>query len=293
MDTMNHKLASLLTLPLEEKIEISKEYIREWYVENDGKVFVSFSGGKDSTALLHLCRQLYDDIPAVYLDTGLEYPEIDVFAKSTENVVCLKAEMSYEEVTSKYGYSVFTKKISEAVERYQNSKKNQEDLAELRNKVGNDYLFLKDIPCKVSNKCCLVLKEEPLNNYISKTNRKPMVAILAEETMGRMRRYINEGVNQFKNAVSHPIIFWNEMDVKKYLLDNNVEYCNIYGDLRTYGEKRTMCMYCMRGIHLEKTHNHIDGLKNLHEDKYEYFMNTLGMKNIVNYLMKERSINDK
>ncbi len=45
------------------------------------KVYCSFSGGKDSTVLLHLCRVLFPDILAVFCSTGNEYPEIIRFVK--------------------------------------------------------------------------------------------------------------------------------------------------------------------------------------------------------------------
>jgi len=55
-------------------------------------VYVSFSGGLDSTVLLHIVRNyLYDDIPAVFADTGLEYPELVKFVKTFNNVTILKA----------------------------------------------------------------------------------------------------------------------------------------------------------------------------------------------------------
>lgn len=285
MEFMRKKeLVSLLNLSFEEKIKVSKEFIEDWYAVSNGMIFVSFSGGKDSTALLHLCRQLYHDIPAVYLETGIEYPEIDNFVKSTENVVCLKPSMSYEEVTGAYGYSIFTRKISDAVEIYQNSKKNEYDLAEFKNKVGENYFYLKDIPCKVSNKCCLTIKEEPLNRYKEQTNRKAIVGILAEESMGRMRSFMLDGINQYNNSISYPIAFWREAEVKQYLKENNVPYCHIYGDLETYGEKRTMCMYCMRGVHLEESPNRFERMKEHNNDKYNYFVKTLGMSEVLNFL---------
>lgn len=56
---------------LERKIRVTQTRIMEWYMRYDGQVFISFSGGKDSTVLLDLARRVYPDIPAVYVDTGL------------------------------------------------------------------------------------------------------------------------------------------------------------------------------------------------------------------------------
>ena len=74
---------------LEEKIKVSQMKILEWYRAYNGQVFTSFSGGKDSTVLLDLARQVCPDIPAVYVDTGLEYPELRDFVKTKDNVIWL------------------------------------------------------------------------------------------------------------------------------------------------------------------------------------------------------------
>ena len=70
------ELTRLQQLPLEDKVAITKIRIQEWYEHYNGNAYVSFSGGKDSTVLLTIARQVFSDIPAVYVDTGLEYPEI-------------------------------------------------------------------------------------------------------------------------------------------------------------------------------------------------------------------------
>ena len=57
---------------LERKVQVTQTRIIEWYMKYNGNVFVSFSGGKDSTVLLDLARKIYSDIPAVFVDTGLE-----------------------------------------------------------------------------------------------------------------------------------------------------------------------------------------------------------------------------
>jgi hypothetical protein len=54
---------------LEDKIEAAKKIIKRYYDENNGNVFVSFSGGKDSTVLLHIARSVYPDIKGVYSNT--------------------------------------------------------------------------------------------------------------------------------------------------------------------------------------------------------------------------------
>ena len=58
---------------LERKIQLTAERIRAWYEWWDGQVYISFSWGKDSTVLLDIVRNVcgYDDIPAVFVDTGL------------------------------------------------------------------------------------------------------------------------------------------------------------------------------------------------------------------------------
>ena len=70
------RLKELQALSLERKIQITQTRIMEWYYRYSGKVYVSFSGGKDSTVMLDLARRAFPDIPAVFVNTGLEYPEI-------------------------------------------------------------------------------------------------------------------------------------------------------------------------------------------------------------------------
>lgn len=75
------QLKDLQSKTLKEKIQISSARIIEWYERWNGQVYVSFSGGKDSVVLLHLVRRLYPDVLGVYMDTGLEYPELREFVK--------------------------------------------------------------------------------------------------------------------------------------------------------------------------------------------------------------------
>lgn len=119
------ELIQMQSLPLEIKIKMTERRIQEWYEHWDGDVYVSFSGGKDSTVLLDIARRLYPDIEAVYSDTGLEYPEIREFVKTVDNVTWIKPDKTFKEVVREYGYPMFSKEVSNDVDgarRYISSK---------------------------------------------------------------------------------------------------------------------------------------------------------------------------
>ena len=81
----------------------------------DGKVSVSWSAGKDSTVLLDLARRAFPNIPAVFVDTGLEYPEIRKFAKSVPNVTWLRPELTFTKVIGQYGFPVISKDVAKRI----------------------------------------------------------------------------------------------------------------------------------------------------------------------------------
>ena len=70
-------------LPLDVKVRMTKQRIREWVdVFGIDGVYVSFSGGKDSTVLLHIAKQIYPDIKAAFVDT-LEYAKAKGVTRTT------------------------------------------------------------------------------------------------------------------------------------------------------------------------------------------------------------------
>ena len=106
-------------LPLSIKVRMSLTRIREWVHEyGEEGVYVSYSGGKDSTVLSHLVDEAFPDnkIPRVFVDTGLEYPEIRQWAFKEPRIVILKPTMNFKKVIEKYGYPFPTKEVSECVD---------------------------------------------------------------------------------------------------------------------------------------------------------------------------------
>ena len=102
------------SLPLRAKVGMTMNRIIEWYEHFSGDVCVSFSGGKDSTVLAHLVHDFYPDVPLVFANTGLEYPEIQAFARKM-GAVFVRPKMSFSEVISKYGYPIISKENAEAI----------------------------------------------------------------------------------------------------------------------------------------------------------------------------------
>jgi len=290
-------------LSLEVKIELSKKRIRDWYEYWDGNVFVSFSGGKDSTVLLWLARQVYEDIPAVFYNTGLEYPEIVKFVKTFDNIEIRRPSMTFGSVLKKYGYPVISKRVARFVNDIQKGKNNQKT-KKLRltgyssggkylpsMKLPKKWMFLVDGPCILSDKCCDIMKKNPAKLYEKETGRKPIIGTLAEESNMRKQEYMRIGCNAYslKHPKSQPLSFWTNQDILKCIKKYNIPYCSIYGDiievdgkLKFTGEQRTGCIFCMFGIMYDE--DRFERLAETHPKLYYYCMNKLGLATILNYI---------
>ena len=242
-------LQQMQSLPLSAKILMTKRRIREWYDYWDGQVYISFSGGKDSTVLLHIARELYPDIEAVFVNTGLEYPEIQSFVKTFDNVTILRPKMRFDEVIKAYGYPIISKEVSECVYQGRQSLGRSDGKCSYRfeklngtakDKNGNKSIFNKekykpllytDFVC--SNYCCNVMKKKPAKEYAKQTGKKPITAQMASESRIREQQWINNGCNGFnmKSPISNPMSFWTEQDVLQYIKENNIPIASVYGDV--------------------------------------------------------------
>lgn len=295
------------SLPLEAKINMTKNRIRWWLNEYDA--YISFSGGKDSTVLLHIAREVYPNIPAVFIDTGLEYPELREFVKTIPNVTWIKPEMNFRKVIETYGYPLISKEVSQKIYearqcpngvcagRFENN--NEHNI-----KYGNRYSMakwkpLRDSDIPISHKCCDIMKKKPAKAFEKETGMKPIVATMACESQNRRTAWLKHGCNAFdsKRPISQPMSFWTEQDVLEYLKKYNVPYASVYGEivqdkdgkLHTTGCDRTGCVFCGFGCHLEKEPNRFQRLKVTHPKLWDYCMRSwseggLGMRSVLEYI---------
>ena len=297
------------SLPLTAKIRMTQYRICEW-VERYGRdgVYVGFSGGKDSTVLLHMVRQLYPEVTAVYVDTGLEYPEVKAFVKQQENVEILRPKKDFRQVIERYGYPFISKEVASCVwgarryveklierekekagsgivanysytadllgidrrddkenEEYHNlkygkipgldgkapvrylilqgkypHKENGRETSEYSKMYNKErYKFFLGAPFEISDRCCGIMKKEPMHSYAKRTGRMPMTAQMASESRLRTVNWLKNGCNGFemKRPISNPMSFWTEQDVLEYIFDNRLPVASVYGKVQTEEKK--------------------------------------------------------
>lgn len=314
------ELQQMQSLPLELKIRKSQERIKEWYEYWDGMVYISYSGGKDSTVLKHLVQSMYPDVPAVFVDTGLEYPEVRKMAIKNSDIQ-LRPKMNFKQVLTTYGYPIISKEISDIIDgarkcikdiwdghrpRYSYYYRRIKGLGEYSNKdvthhgysweeqqvlskgfPSSDrstyncskYEYCLDLPFKISNKCCNEMKKKPFKQYEKNSGKVPYVGTMASESMRRYQVWVQTGCNAFNSVYkqSKPLSFWTDQDILQYIVKYNLEIPSVYGEIvnnnghyDTTGCKRTGCVFCAYGAHLEEEPNRFQRLAKTHPKLYTY-----------------------
>ena len=298
----NHSLWELQqkkSLPLDAKILMTKRRLKQWHIQYNGNVYLAFSGGKDSTVLKDILQDIFPDVPAVFCNTGLEYPEVKKFAMSQNNVKVITPKMMFKEVISRYGYPVISKEQSSYIADIRNTK--SEYIRNLRlngnktksYKLSEKWKFMLNAPFKISDKCCKIMKKEPFIRYERETGSKGIIATMTDESSLRLNTWLRFGCNAFnaKRPLSRPMSFWTEQDVLQYIVEHNLKIASVYGEIKqkengeyyTTGVKRTGCMFCMYGVQNE-TPNRFQIMQRTHPKQYEFCMNTLGLKDVMSYM---------
>lgn len=266
---------------LSQKVSHSMDVISS-FVERMGgvdKVYIAFSGGKDSTVLLDIARRLYPDILAVFCMTGNEYPDICRFVREKknngENIEIIMPKMKPREVWAKYGFPLVGKEISRYVHDVRTNPNSEESKIRLDSNsqfsITHKWRFLINEKFCVHNVCCTKLKKDPFHIYDRKSGRKPIIGVMASESTRREKDYIsNGGCNYYgsKTQKSMPLSIWLEQDIWEYIQKFNVKIADIYHK----GAKRTGCMGCGFGAQF-KNDNRFYLLHKLYPKAYDMVMN--------------------
>jgi 3'-phosphoadenosine 5'-phosphosulfate sulfotransferase (PAPS reductase)/FAD synthetase len=298
MDTMTEQkvsaaeLAARQALDLDLKIALSQEAIRRWYEHWNGNVYVAFSGGMDSTVLVHLVRSVYPEVPAV-CSNALLYPEIRDHVRSTPNVTMMRPDKTFEQVIEEYGYPVVSKRNAQYIKEVRNAdgwtatkrlRLTGVKSDGTRTKMGmipKKWQYLCEAPFPISDRCCFWLKKRP-SREANERFGYPFLGVRTEEAQQREQTYYLYGCNAFglNYPRSWPMAFWLDRDIWEYVRAYDLPYAEIYD----MGYRRTGCFGCMFGVHLENQPNRFQRMKQTHPRLWDYCIDQLGMGEVLEYI---------
>ena len=236
-------------------------------VEN-GSVYVSISGGKDSTVLADLtarfCKDYGYKLVLLFVNTGLEYPEIQKHVKTFHQWLIdkygieielntIRPEKRFDQVIKEYGYPVISKEVSQIVREARIGLNNNDGSydfrikklkGELRDKDGNlsnynipQWSYLLDVPFNISEECCKVMKKDPAKKFERERGGcKPIIGTMATESRLRRQRWIRYGCNAFdggkRGPSSNPLSFWTEQDILEYIVKYDIPIASVYKEIK-------------------------------------------------------------
>ncbi len=252
---------------LMDRIQKIQQIIGKYGEEN---FYISFSGGKDSTVLSALVDMALPDntIPRVYANTGIEYRLIVEFVEREREkehpweLVILKPSVPIKPMLEQEGYPFKSKEHSHILDIFS---RRGFDCITVPHYLGTregygdryrcpkilEYQFSQDFKLKISDKCCLKMKEEPLDNW-AKENKKPhrIIGIMPSEGGRRATTKCLAFKNNGKNLSFHPLSVvtkkWEDWFIEKYKIDIS----DIYKE--PYNRERTGCKGCPFAIDLQE-----------------------------------------
>lgn len=282
-------LSSLRKMNLDSKIIQTKYLIQEAVAEFGlDNVYISYSGGKDSTVLSHIAKTMYPNILHIFANTTNEYPETLAHIRwereenHTNIITVIPKDLhgdvwNFKKVVERYGYPIFSKRVSNAIRTYQHALtvKTKQNSLDYIDRNFRKYSQYKDFP--ISDKCCDKLKKEPLRRKAKELGLKcAILGILACESYQREKDWLEYGCNVFherKDNQSRPLSFWTDKDILEYIERYNVKISKLYD----FGYTRNGCMFCGYGVHLEpEGNNRFQRLRETHPVQYAYFIDNFG-----------------
>lgn len=306
-------LQSKQSWTLEQKLFHFFETLDLYYHALNGKVYLAFSGGKDSTVMQFFadkwCDMMgYEKIQLVFNNTTNEYSEILEFVKSYgDRVTWLRPKITFAQSLLKNGYPLVSKENSQKISEAKNTK--SEKLRNIRingvkriskntgkeyisGKISEKWKYLVYEDVELTSKCCDVLKKEPVIRFEKQTGLSAIIGTMADESNLRKQQYYIKGTcNTFglRNK-SKPLSIFTEEDIWQLIDKYNIEICPIYYDMEidgeiVKGEHRTGCAYCGFGLQFEDPKdNKFTRLSKREPKRYTSIMDKLGYRKALSHI---------
>ncbi len=264
---------------INKKIDHSLYTIENFLAGVDGMAYVAFSGGKDSTVLLDLVRVIDKTIPAVFCNTGNEWPDIVRFVRELKedpdyNIVELHPKKTCRQYWAQFGFPLISKDTAHKLCYMKKKPDGAVAKAAVREgsyfSVPKKWRFLAEQDFFCSMRCCEALKHNPSEIYERKSGRHPITGVMAAESQSRQMSYIRKGgCNVFgKHTESTPLAIWTEKDIWDYIKIRELKIADIYYK----GVDRTGCVGCGFGCQF-KDDVRFETLFRLYPKYYEMIMN--------------------
>jgi len=209
------ELKPLVERPFAEKFLQTQGLIAKNLHQHWGKSVVAWSGGKDSTLILYLVRQLDPTVDVVFNNTGVEYPETvrfvhELAAAWNINLIETKPKKTFWQCAKEYGFPDGTKHGK-----------------------------------RRSPSCCYYLKERPMLDEIRTHGWEAVFdGVTAVESWIRMFNARDKGTCYFnkhwKIQKVHPILYWTEEEVFAFFESEKIPNNPLYSQ----GLVRVGCMGC-------------------------------------------------
>ena len=247
---------------LQYRLQKIKQIINQYGEEN---FYISFSGGKDSTVLSALIDMAIPDnkIPRVYVNTGIEFNMIRDFvqkmAESDERIIIIKPTTPIKEMLEKEGYPFKSKIHAHCVNLYQTDpdKNMWKGYTGQRPEFWHTrtcpkklmYQFTEENKLRISDICCVKMKEEPLIKWAKDNERNIAITGIMKEEGGRRTQSARLKFSGKKLKRFQPIVSvtkkWEDWLISEY----NIQICDIY--YPPYNFERTGCKGCPFNIHIQ------------------------------------------
>lgn len=248
---------------LQDRLGVIRDTIHKYGEDN---FYISFSGGKDSTVVHHLVDMALpgNKIPRVFSNTGIEYNAIVEFVRERERedgrFVMIQPTKNIKKTLEEEGYPFKSKMHSHFVEIFNRRGKMQGVKAyigeadyKLLDPCPKKLLYQFDenykMPFKISDHCCLRMKEDPIEKW-RKANKKPYgINGLMREEGGRRKTaectVFKQGKLRFFQPLAKITHEWEEWFIKEY----DIKLCKLYYE--PYNFERTGCKGCPFALDLQ------------------------------------------
>lgn len=190
------------------RVRRSLAHIEEWLTLAQ-RPYISLSGGKDSTCVLHLVRSIAPEVPAVYWDADCAFPEVSELIDATPNCVRYKTDEPFLDTLARFGAH-----------------------------GGSD----------LENETMRTTVYGPVKRWIAETQSDGCAyGLRQEESRGRRMLGRTRGVvffsAQYQVWMCQPVTHWTYNDVWAYIVSNDVPYAGTYDRMWEMPEREQRISY--------------------------------------------------